>query len=237
MSFGIWPSSMRWTWPSHRSLSRVYILGRPALDRISALDTLSCQDIPRIRRMLLRWKGLGAVAVDGAPWRSTDSGRCRQRNCDLQLTGGAAIGGPEGAQASFPHSTPRPRTSASSPDSISPKKGSVPTHCLSIPLQIAGQPSVVGDGWRRSQCKPSLALSIMRCPFLGWDARSELTSHRQPPSPPRAPSLRHSSVFSLAKGVGINPESPLPVPRPFPLNSEWWYLTLRPWTAARLRWR
>ncbi|XP_078269093.1 uncharacterized protein LOC144601032 isoform X3 [Rhinoraja longicauda] len=114
MSFGIWPSSMRWTWPSHRSLSRVYILGRPALDRISALDTLSCQDIPRIRRMLLRWKGLGAVAVDGAPWRSTDSGRCRQRNCDLQLTGGAAIGGPEGAQASFPHSTPRPRTSGES---------------------------------------------------------------------------------------------------------------------------
>ncbi|XP_078269092.1 uncharacterized protein LOC144601032 isoform X2 [Rhinoraja longicauda] len=116
MSFGIWPSSMRWTWPSHRSLSRVYILGRPALDRISALDTLSCQDIPRIRRMLLRWKGLGAVAVDGAPWRSTDSGRCRQRNCDLQLTGGAAIGGPEGAQASFPHSTPRPRTSATKHD-------------------------------------------------------------------------------------------------------------------------
>ena len=35
------------------------MLGRLARDRTSVLDNLSCQDMPRIRRMLLRWKELG----------------------------------------------------------------------------------------------------------------------------------------------------------------------------------
>ena len=44
------------------SISRVYILGRPARDRTSALVTLSCQDITRIRRMLLRWNALSLLS-------------------------------------------------------------------------------------------------------------------------------------------------------------------------------
>ena len=39
-------------------LSRMNMLGRLARDRTSALDTLSCQDMPRIRRILLGWKEL-----------------------------------------------------------------------------------------------------------------------------------------------------------------------------------
>ena len=34
------------------------MLGRLARDGTSVLDTLSCQDMPRIRRMFLRWKEL-----------------------------------------------------------------------------------------------------------------------------------------------------------------------------------
>ena len=45
-----------------RCLSRVYILGRPARDRTSALVTLSSQDMPRIRRMLLRWNVLNLLS-------------------------------------------------------------------------------------------------------------------------------------------------------------------------------
>ena len=58
-SFGMRPSGMRWTWPSQRSLrclSSVNMLGRPARDRTSLLGTLSCHDIPRMRRRLLMWK-------------------------------------------------------------------------------------------------------------------------------------------------------------------------------------
>ena len=58
MYFEMRPSSIRRTWPNHRRLrclSRVYILGRPARGRTSALVTLSSQDMPRIRRMLLWW--------------------------------------------------------------------------------------------------------------------------------------------------------------------------------------
>ena len=59
------PSSMRWTWPSQRSLrglSKVYKVGRPAPDRTSALVTLSCQDMPRIWRRLLIWKVLNLLS-------------------------------------------------------------------------------------------------------------------------------------------------------------------------------
>ena len=55
MSFGMRPSSIRRRWPNHRSLcylSRVYILRRPTRDKTSALVTLSCQDMSRIRRMV-----------------------------------------------------------------------------------------------------------------------------------------------------------------------------------------
>ena len=38
-------------------LSRVYTMGRLRRDNTSALDTVSCQDIPRIRWMLLTSKG------------------------------------------------------------------------------------------------------------------------------------------------------------------------------------
>ena len=40
----------------------MYILGRAAGVRTSALDTLSFQDIPRIRRILLRWKVLSLLS-------------------------------------------------------------------------------------------------------------------------------------------------------------------------------
>ena len=65
MSFGMRPSSILRTWHNHRSLrclSRVYILGRPAWDKTSALVTLSCQDIPRILRRLLRWNELSLLS-------------------------------------------------------------------------------------------------------------------------------------------------------------------------------
>ena len=58
-SLGMRPSGMRWTWPikqSLRCLSSVNMLGRHARDRTSVLGTLSCQDIPRMRQMLLMWK-------------------------------------------------------------------------------------------------------------------------------------------------------------------------------------
>ena len=55
MSFGMWLSSMRRKW---RCLSRVYMVGRPARDRTSTLVTLSCHDMPKMRRMLLTWKVL-----------------------------------------------------------------------------------------------------------------------------------------------------------------------------------
>ena len=60
-SVGMRPYGMRWTWRSQRSLrclSSVNMLGRPALDRTSVLllGTLSCHDIPRMRRMLVVWK-------------------------------------------------------------------------------------------------------------------------------------------------------------------------------------
>ena len=58
-SFGMRPSGMRWTWPSQQSLrclSSVNMLGRPARDSTSLLVTLSCHDIPRMRRRLLMWK-------------------------------------------------------------------------------------------------------------------------------------------------------------------------------------
>ena len=58
-SLGMRPSGMRWTWPNQRSLrclSSVYMLGRPARDRTSVLGTLSCHDIPRMRRRILMWK-------------------------------------------------------------------------------------------------------------------------------------------------------------------------------------
>ena len=45
-----------------RYLSKVYIMGRPARDRTSALVTFSCQDITRIRRMLLRWNELSLLS-------------------------------------------------------------------------------------------------------------------------------------------------------------------------------
>ena len=57
ISFGMRSSSIRRTCPNHRRLcclNRVNILGRPTGDWTSALVTLSCQDMPRIRRMLLR---------------------------------------------------------------------------------------------------------------------------------------------------------------------------------------
>ena len=63
--FGMRPSSIRRTWSNHRSLrclSRVYILGRPARDRTSVLVILSSQNIPRIRRMLLRWNVLNLLS-------------------------------------------------------------------------------------------------------------------------------------------------------------------------------
>ena len=59
------PSSMRWTWPSQRSLrclSRVYKVGRPARDQTLALVTLSYQDMPRIWRRLLMWKVLSFLS-------------------------------------------------------------------------------------------------------------------------------------------------------------------------------
>ena len=62
------PSSIRRTWLNHRSLrclSRVYILGRPTRDRTSALVTLSSQDMPSIRRMLLRWNVLSLSLLPG----------------------------------------------------------------------------------------------------------------------------------------------------------------------------
>ena len=58
-SSGMRPSGMRWTWPNQRSLrclSSVYMLGRPARDRTSVLGTLSCHDIPRMRRRISLWK-------------------------------------------------------------------------------------------------------------------------------------------------------------------------------------
>ena len=42
-------------------LSKVCILGRPTRDRTSAFVTLSCQDMPRIRRMLLTWNVLSLL--------------------------------------------------------------------------------------------------------------------------------------------------------------------------------
>ena len=53
MSFGMRLSSVRRTWGC---LSRVYMVGRPARDRTSTLVTLSCQDMPKMRRMLLTWQ-------------------------------------------------------------------------------------------------------------------------------------------------------------------------------------
>ena len=64
-SLGILPSSMRWTWPSQRSLHclrMVCMLGRPALDKTSALVTLSCQEMPRMRRRYRRWKVLSPLS-------------------------------------------------------------------------------------------------------------------------------------------------------------------------------
>ena len=55
MAFGMRLSFMRRKW---RCLSRVYMVGRPARDRTSTLVTLSCQDMPKMRRMLLTWKVL-----------------------------------------------------------------------------------------------------------------------------------------------------------------------------------
>ena len=58
-SLGMRPSGMRWTWPSQRSLrclSKVNMLGRPARDNTSVFGTLSCHEIPRMRRRLLIWK-------------------------------------------------------------------------------------------------------------------------------------------------------------------------------------
>ena len=58
-SLGMRPSGMRWTWPSQRSLrclSKVDMLGRPARDKTSVFGTLSCHEIPRMRRRLLMWK-------------------------------------------------------------------------------------------------------------------------------------------------------------------------------------
>ena len=56
---GILPSSMRRTWPSHRSRrwrSRVNMEGRPALARTSVLVILSCHVIPSMRRRQRMWK-------------------------------------------------------------------------------------------------------------------------------------------------------------------------------------
>ena len=40
-------------------------VGRPARDKTSAFVTLSCQDIPRIRRILLRWIVLSLFLLPG----------------------------------------------------------------------------------------------------------------------------------------------------------------------------
>ena len=61
MSFGILPSFILQTFPSHRRrrcFNREYMLGRFALSRTSVLGTLSCQVMFKMRLRLRRWKGL-----------------------------------------------------------------------------------------------------------------------------------------------------------------------------------
>ena len=61
MPFGILPSSILQTCPSHRRqrcFNREYMLGRFALSRPSVLGTLSCQAMFKMRLRLRRWKVL-----------------------------------------------------------------------------------------------------------------------------------------------------------------------------------
>ena len=64
--FGIRPSFTRChvTQPSQFTLPEqcVNILGRPVRDIISPLDTVAFQDMPRIQRILLRWKMLSGFS-------------------------------------------------------------------------------------------------------------------------------------------------------------------------------
>ena len=60
-------------------------MGRPARDETSALVTLSCQDTPRIRRMLLRWNVLSRlscpayVVLVSLPYSNVDCHLCFHR--------------------------------------------------------------------------------------------------------------------------------------------------------------
>ena len=79
MSFGILPSSILQTCPSHRRrrcFNREYMLGRFALSRTSVLETLSCQAMFKMRLRLRRWKVLSLCSCracstqDSLPYRS-----------------------------------------------------------------------------------------------------------------------------------------------------------------------
>ena len=56
------PNGGYMTQPLQSAAVIVCILGKPARDRTSACDTLSCQDMPMIRRMLLGWNVLRAFS-------------------------------------------------------------------------------------------------------------------------------------------------------------------------------
>ena len=67
MSFGILPSSILQTCPSHRMrrcFNREYMLGRFALSRTSVPGTLSCQAMFKMRRRLRRWKVLSLCSCN-----------------------------------------------------------------------------------------------------------------------------------------------------------------------------